>query len=57
MSSWVGSSILKAHSLLIPLLYFNIDLVNFLPSEGRGKERDHKSRHGRERIKNAVLLS
>lgn len=57
MSIWVGFSILKAHSLLIPLLYFNINLVNFLPSEGRGKERDHKSRHWREHIKNAVLLS
>lgn len=57
MSIWVGSSILKVHSLLIPLLYFNINLVNFLPLEGIGKKRDHKSRYRREYIKNAVLLS
>lgn len=37
MSIWVGSSILKAHSLLIPILYFNIDLVNFLPQKAEGR--------------------
>jgi hypothetical protein len=55
VSIWVGSKILKTHSLPI-LLYFNINLVNFF-SEGIGKERYHKSRNRREHIKNAVLLS
>lgn len=33
MSIWAGSEILKVHSLLIHLLYFNINSVKFF-SEG-----------------------
>lgn len=36
MSTWAGSEILKAHSLLIHLLYFNINSVKFF--SGRRKE-------------------